>query len=377
MKTVTILGASGSIGTSALKFLRLHPDAFDLHAIAFGSNVEAARSICAEFGVKHVAFHDEAAAKEFGNPEGVSVYAGPKGVCELAALKVDTVLGAVSGSIGLPAVLCAIDAGNQVALANKESLVCGGKALLDRARAKNVPIIPVDSEHSAIFQCLLAGKPEEVHSILLTASGGPFRSWSAEQLKSATPDQALAHPNWDMGPKNSLDSATLANKGLELIETCYFFDVAPQDITIVVHPGSILHSAVQYCDGSVIAQLGETDMCGAIGYGLSYPDRIPTGLKPLDLITLGQLKFEAYDAHRFPAAELARHSLSMGQPGTLMFNAANEVAGKAFLDGEIGFTDIATHIEKCLEQGGTKFAADLSDIVKADKDAKTWAQSLL
>ncbi|WP_017932021.1 1-deoxy-D-xylulose-5-phosphate reductoisomerase [Robiginitomaculum antarcticum] len=372
MKSVTILGVTGSIGQSALRFLRLHRDKFSLDHISVGCNAEQAVAIAREFNCQSLGVADEAC--DIDLPDGVKLYRGAQALCEQAAQPVDVVLGAVSGSQGLPAILAAINAGNRVALANKESLVCGGTALLERARAKGVPIIPVDSEHSAMFQCLLAGKREEVHSIILTASGGPFREHSLEQLKSATAKAALNHPNWSMGPKNSLDSATLANKGLELIETCYFFDMAPEDVTVVIHPTSIFHSAVQYCDGSVIAQLGETDMAGAIGYGLSYPDRIETGLNPLDLTALGGLDFYPYDSVRFPAVDLARRAIHLGQSGTLMFNAANEIAGQAFLDGRIGFLDIARHIETALNKGGTKFKAGLDDIVRADAEAKSWCE---
>lgn len=375
MKSVTILGVTGSIGQSALRFLRLHPDRFSLDHISVGCNAQQAVAIAREFGCQSIGVADETCDIEM--PPGVKLYRGGGALCEQAAQSVDVVLGAVSGSQGLPAILAAIKAGNRVALANKESLVCGGPALLELARSKNVPIIPVDSEHSAMFQCLLAGRRSEVHSIILTASGGPFREHSLKELKTANIKDALNHPNWSMGPKNSLDSATLANKGLELIETCYFFDIAPKDVTVVIHPTSIFHSAVQYCDGSVIAQLGETDMAGAIGYGLSYPERVATGLNPLDLTALGGLAFHPYDPIRFPAVDLARRAIYLGQPGTLMFNAANEVAGQAFLNGRIGFLDIARHIETALDQGGAQFKAGLDDIVRADAEAKAWCEALI
>lgn len=375
MKTVSILGVTGSIGQSALRFLRLHRDTFSLEHISVGCSADEALKIATEFDCKSIGVADENC--DIDIPAGVKLYRGADALCAQAAQDVDVVLGAVSGSQGLPAILAAIKSGNRVALANKESLVCGGPALLSLARDKGVPIIPVDSEHSAMFQCLLAGKREDVHSIILTASGGPFREHSLAQLKTATAEASLNHPNWSMGPKNSLDSATLANKGLELIETCYFFDIAPEDVTVVVHPTSIFHSAVQYRDGSMIAQLGETDMAGAIGYGLSYPERLSTGLKPLDLTALGGLDFYPYDPVRFPAVDLARLAINIGQPATLMFNAANEIAGKAFLDGRIGFLDIAKTIEIALDKAGDKFTAGLDDIVEADIAAKAWCDALI
>ena len=377
MKTITILGATGSIGTSALKFLRLHPDKFRLKHIAVSRSVDEALAITKEFGCESLGVSDKESAKSINAPAALKVFTGEQGLNDLAAQDVDIVLGAVSGSCGLPAIMSAIKAGNNVALANKESLVCGGPALLDLASKHGVTIIPIDSEHSAMFQCLLAGKDSEVHSIILTASGGPFRNTSLDELRAATPAQALKHPNWDMGPKNSLDSATLANKGLELIEAAYLFGVSAEQIEVVIHPGSIFHSAVRYVDGSMIAQLGQVDMCGAIGYGLSYPDRIETGLAPLDLAALGQLEFIAYDKTRFPALDLARQSLAYGQGGSLMFNAANEMAGKAFMDGRIGFMDIARVIDLALSRAGDRFSADLSDVVSADKAAREFAHTLV
>ncbi len=376
MKRVTILGATGSIGTSALKFLRLHRDKFSLDYIAVGQDVSGALAIAREFGCKAIAVADEQAGAGHSDPD-VKILTGAQGVAELAALPADVVLGAVTGSCGLPAILAAIEAGNDVALANKESLVCGGPNLLKFADDKGVKIIPVDSEHSAIFQCLLSGRKDELEKIILTASGGPFRTASHSELEAATPAQALAHPNWSMGPKNSLDSASLANKGLELIETAYFFDVAESLIDVVVHPTSIFHSAVRYKDGAMIAQLGETDMCGAVGYGLSYPERIVTGLAPLDLPALGKLEFYALDDALFPAVSLARAAIRAGQSGSLTFNAANEIGGAAFLNGQIGFLDIARLIEQCLNKAGGKFTADLPDIVAADEAAKFFATEQL
>ena len=380
MRSVTILGASGSIGTSALAFLRLHPDEFRLENIAVNTDWQAAIKICAEFGCTSVAFADPAAATEFrkNTPESrVEVFDGADASATVASRPVDVVLAAISGSAGLPSVVAAVNAGNRLALANKEPVVCAGRALLELAQKQGVAVIPTDSEHSAIFQSLLAGKHSEIASILLTASGGPFRTASLEHMRAATPEQALNHPNWSMGAKITIDSATLANKGLELIEAAYLFDQDPQTVEVVVNPSSILHSAVQFRDGSMIAQLGKPDMRVAIGYGLSWPDRLETGVAPISLAELGALHFEEVDNERFRCLGLARASLASGTGGPLLFNAANEIAVAAFLKGRIGFMDIPELIEQCLDLGGTRFAASLADVVAVNAEALVFCREQL
>ena len=379
MKKITILGASGSIGRSAIAFLRMHRDKFALDAVAFGSGWEAAAAIVEEFGCAAVSFADAGAAAAFrasGRGGGCDVLVGPTAAAELAARPVDTVLAAITGAAGFPSVLAAIEAGNRLALANKEALVCGGPRLLERARERGSTVVPIDSEHSAIFQCYLAGRPSEVAKILLTASGGPFRTWSKEAIRRATPAEALKHPNWSMGPKITLDSATLANKGLELIETAYYFGIDESRIEVLINTTSLLHSAVHYVDGSLIAMLGAADMRNAIGYGLTWPDRLPTGVDLIDLGRIGRLEFEYVDDERFPCLGLARRALTRGQGGTMMFNAANEVAGRLFMKGAIGFTDIATIIDKCLSTDTARFASDLEDVVAAVGAAEAHAQSV-
>jgi 1-deoxy-D-xylulose-5-phosphate reductoisomerase len=379
VRSVTVLGASGSIGKNAIAVIRLHRDKFHLKNIAVKSDWRYAVELHREFGVTGAAFNDPAAAQAFREHVGAGceVFAGADAAARLAVDRVDVVLAAISGTSGFPSVVAAIRSGNRVAVANKEAVVCGGRQLLDLAENLGVDVIPVDSEHSAIFQSLLAGKPEEVASILLTASGGPFRTWSIEEMRMATPRQALAHPNWPMGAKNSLDSATLANKGLELIEAAYLFDHPESDIEVVVNPSSILHSAVQFRDGSMIAQLGIADMRVAIGYGLSWPDRLETGVGPLSLSALGALQFEPVDLERFPCLGLARASLRAGPDGPMLFNVANEVAGAAFLDGKIGFMDIAPIIEDCLEKGRGRFVAGLDDMEAASSQALAFCRSRL
>lgn len=378
MKTVCILGATGSIGTRALDFIRLHAEHFSLSSFSVGSNWEAAARIAAEFGCRRVAVHHPVAARRLREhlPD-LEVLDGPAGVESVAAAGADVTLAAICGSAGLPSVLASIRAGGQLALANKESLVCGGPELLDLAKMHDVPVIPVDSEHSAIFQCLMCGRADEVASITLTASGGPFRFSSLADMHAKTPDEALAHPNWPMGRKNSLDSATLANKGLELIEACYLFDVDEADVEVLINPNSVFHSAVQFKDGSMIAQLGQADMRVPIGYALSWPERRETQVPPISLGQLGKLEFWPPDHERFPSLDLARTALRSGQPGTLLFNAANEVAGEAFFDRRIGFMDIPAVIETCLERGGLRFRASIEDAVAADAEAKAFCAEIL
>jgi 1-deoxy-D-xylulose-5-phosphate reductoisomerase len=378
MKTLNILGATGSIGTRALDFIRLHADDFSLSGFTVGANWEAAADIAAEFGCRRVAVRDPAAARRLReHSPGLEVLDGPSGVESLAAAGADVTLAAICGSAGLPSVLAAIRAGGQLALANKESVVCGGPELLELARAHDVRVIPVDSEHSAIFQCLMCGRADEVASITLTASGGPFRFSSLAEMRVKTPAEALAHPNWPMGRKNSLDSATLANKGLELIEASYLFDIDEAVIEVLINPNSILHSAVQFRDGSMIAQLGQADMRVPIGYALSWPERRETQVAPISLGQLGKLEFWPPDDERFPSLGLARVALRSGQPGTLLFNAANEVAGQAFFDRRIGFMDIPAMIETCLDRGGLRFRASIEDAVAADAEAKAFCAGIL
>lgn len=380
MKHLTILGASGSIGSSAVAFLRLHRDKFWLKNIAVKSDWAAAMALCEEFDCASVSIQDERAADTFaGYLKGrrVTLMRGPEGAAQLAADRVDVVLAAISGSQGLPSVLAAIRAGNQIALANKEALVCGGPSLLDLAKKMDVDIIPVDSEHSAIYQSMLAGKKDEVSTLLLTASGGPFRSKTIEAMRHATLDQALAHPNWRMGVKNSVDSATLANKGLELIEASYLFACNEQDIDVVINPSSILHSAVCYRDGSMIAQLGVPDMRMAVGYGLSWPERFNTGVKKLSLPILKSLQFEEVDLEKFHCLTLARQALRVGADGPLVYNAANEVAVSAFGAGRIGLLDIPNLIESCLEKGAGNFQGSIDDLCSANDAARDFCSRML
>lgn len=377
MRSVTILGATGSIGSQAIAFLRLHRDKFTLENIAVGTDFEGAHAICTEFRCKRVSFADSEAAAKFREmwPSGsIEILDGPDAATLVAANNVDVVLAAMSGAVGLPPVLAAIRAGNRVALANKEALVCCGPQLLALAQERGAAITPVDSEHSAIFQSLLAGQPHEVRSLLLTASGGPFRSATVEQLRQVTPEQAMAHPTWSMGVKNTIDSATLANKGLELIEAAHLFACDQRDIDVVINPSSIVHSAVAFRDGSMVAQMGIPDMRVAIGYGLSWPDRLETGVDTLDLKQLRRLDFEEVDDGRFPSLSLARAALDLSPDGPLIFNAANELAVAAFLASEIGFMDIPATIERCLEKGQHRFVGAIEDMPLINLSAMAFCQ---
>ncbi len=378
MRLVTILGASGSIGKNAIEFLRLHRKDFTLCNVAFKADWQTALQLCAEFNCRAVSFADPIAAETFAihcRQADVSVLSGPEGAVELASEPVDVVLAAISGSSGLAPVLAAVRAGNRVALANKEALVCGGTALLDLARSNGSTIIPVDSEHSAMYQCLLAGNRHEVGSLLLTASGGPFRTSTIGEMRVATREQAMNHPNWSMGVKNTIDSATLANKGLELIEAAYFFQCDESDIDVVINPSSILHSAVCFRDGSMVAQLGRPDMRVAIGYGLSWPDRLTTGVETLSLSDLRRLDFEDVDLEKFRCLSLARSALRIAGDGPMLFNAANEVAVAAFMSGRLGLLDIAGLIEECLEQGAGRFTGSLDETPALAAEAMHFCRS--
>lgn len=380
MKNVTLLGASGSIGSSAISFLRLHRDRFKLKSIAVRRDWQSALALSREFGCKNVGIEDPEAARRFSAHSAagaVNLLAGPLSAVRLAADPVDVLIAAIPGAQGLPSVLAAVDAGNRVALANKESLVCGGPDLLRRAAQCGAPVIPIDSEHSAIYQALLAGDTAETSSILLTASGGPFRTATIEQMKQATPEQALAHPNWRMGVKNSIDSATLANKGLELIEAAYLFKCQEHMIDVVIHPASILHGAACYCDGTMVAQLGLPDMRAAVGYGISWPSRMETGIRKLSLAALCRLEFEDVDPIKFPTLQLAREALRLGPGGALMFNAANEAAVAAFMARRIGLCDIASVIDMCLHQDSARFHGALDDIPRLCAEAIAFCDGVL
>lgn len=357
-RSITVLGATGSIGLSTLDVIRRHPERFSVYALTAGTRADELALLCREFRPKVAVMADVVAAQRLADllsdlPD-ISVRSGEPGLCEVAsAPEACTIMAAIVGAAGLAPTLAAVRAGKRVLLANKEALVMSGKLFMDAVLASGAELLPIDSEHNAIFQCLPADKIRDpdgagITRILLTASGGPFREHSAEDLRFVTPTQACAHPNWTMGRKISVDSATLMNKGLELIEACWLFNIAPDRIEVHVHPESIIHSMVEYADGSVLAQLGSPDMRTPIANGLAWPERIDAGVAPLDLFTIGRFHFERPDLLRFPCLRLAAEAFEVGGTAPAVLNAANEVAVAEFLKGNLAFTDIPIVIERTL-----------------------------
>ena len=372
-KRVIILGSTGSIGTSALKVARDVPDRMEVVGLAAATSVEALARQAAETGAQHVAIFDESKAEALRNllPPGVKLYAGPQGLLDLVTgVEAEMVLVSIVGTAGLRPALAAIECGRDLAVASKEILVMAGEEVMNAARRKNVRVLPVDSEHNAIFQCLEGRQPGEVSRLILTASGGPFRTWSPEQIAGATLAQALKHPTWDMGRKITIDSATLFNKGLEMIEARWLFDVEMARVDVVVHPQSIVHSMVEFIDGSVLAQLSHTDMCFPIQYAVTWPERVPNTLPPLDFATLAKLEFEAPRRDVFPALDLARRAGTEGGTLPAVMNAANEVAVAAFLEGRCRFPDIWRHVAAVMDRHRVIPHATLEEILEADAEAR-------
>jgi 1-deoxy-D-xylulose-5-phosphate reductoisomerase len=385
IQSVAILGSSGSIGVSTLDVLARHPEHYRVFALAACSSVEVLVEQCRRFRPSYAVMTDERAALELRErlsaDRGLDtqVLAGSRALEEIAAHPdVDVVMAAIVGSAGMPSALAAAAAGKRLLLANKEALVTAGSLLMDAVETGGATLLPVDSEHNAIFQCLPSderARPrlDGIAGLILTASGGPFRGKSHEFLAQVTPEQACAHPNWDMGRKISVDSATLMNKGLELAEACWLFGVAESQVEVVVHPQSIVHSLVRYDDGSVLAQLGEPDMRTPIACSLAWPKRIDAGVKPLDLLAVGRLDFEAPDMLAFPCLRIARECIASGGSAMAVCNAANEVAVAAFLAGQIGFRDIAAVIEDTLAALPPIEPASLDEVEAVDCEAREYA----
>jgi len=382
VKGISILGSTGSIGLSTLDVVRRHPDRFRVVALAADRNDARLLEQCLEFRPALAALASPEAASRLAREVSrhglpTRVEAGPEGLAAVAAApEASQVMAAIVGAAGLGPTLAAAGAGKRVLLANKESLVCAGRLLMDAVSASGAELVPIDSEHNAIFQCLpqpgpVGRCPPGVRRILLTASGGPFRGWPAADLPRVTPEQAVAHPNWTMGRKISVDSATLMNKGLELIEACWLFGVTPDRVEIVVHPQSVIHSMVEYVDGSVLAQLGNPDMRTPIAHALGWPDRIESGVESLDLVAVGQLAFERPDTDRFPCLRLARDAAEAGGTAPAVLNAANEVAVAAFLGGRLNFTRIAEVIDSVLQRHEVRQVTSLASVLAADG----WARS--
>ncbi|MFO7305259.1 MAG: 1-deoxy-D-xylulose-5-phosphate reductoisomerase [Gammaproteobacteria bacterium] len=380
---VAVLGSTGSIGLSTLDVLGRHPDRFEVFALAARRNVDALLTQCIRFKPRYAVIVDAAASAklraELAHANATTeVLVGADALMEIAAHPdVDAVMAAVVGAAGLRSTLAAACAGKRILLANKEALVMSGPLFMQAVREGGALLVPVDSEHNAIFQCMGGDRPRGVRRVLLTASGGPFLRTSAEALRHVTPEQACAHPRWSMGRKISVDSATLMNKGLELIEACVLFDLAPSRVEVVVHPQSIVHSLVEYLDGSMLAQLGNPDMRTPIAHALGWPERLASGVESLDIIRTARLDFEAPDVGRFPCLRLARSAAEAGGTAPAVLNAANEIAVEAFLERRLAFVDIPAVIETVLSQHNTAPIASLEDVLSADEWARREARSVI
>ena len=379
-KKVVILGSTGSIGESALKVAReLGPEKMRVVGLAAGTRDEELARQAKEFGVEHVCIYNESRSKSLKDAlPGAKVSAGASGLIELATLaEADLVLVSIVGTAGLEPALAAIEAGKDLAVASKEILVMAGEIVMAAAARKGVKILPVDSEHNAIFQCMEGRKAEEVQRLILTASGGPFRTWEKEKLAAVTLAQALKHPTWTMGQKITIDSATMFNKGLEMIEARWLFGVGMEKVDVIVHPQSIVHSMVEYLDGSVLAQLSTTDMCFPIQYAVTWPERCPTGLKSLDFAELAKLEFEAVREDAFPAVRLAREAGLAGGGLPAVLNAANEVAVQAFVDQRLSFVGIAQVVEKVMSKMAGGAGQTLEELLQCDSEARRLAEEFI
>lgn len=397
MKNITILGATGSIGDSTFKVIESNPGAFSVTALVAGTNVDKMYQLCLKWQPKYVVMGTEQAAKSLSDKltahgSTICIDYGVDAMCEVSALsEVDMVMSAIVGAVGLRPTMAAIKAGKRVLLANKESLVMSGKLFMDAVKQYGAKLLPVDSEHNAIFQCL----PREAQStlgfceleqlgvsnILLTGSGGPFRYSPIESLADVTPQQAIAHPNWSMGPKISVDSATMMNKGLEYIEAKYLFNASSEQLKVLIHPQSVIHSMVQFKDGSTIAQMGEPDMATPISLAMAYPHRINAGVNTLDFTRIGELTFIDVDYERYPCLKLAIDACYEGQYATTVVNAANEIMVEAFLQHQIGFTDIALLNEKVLNKvcSGENLSdnLDIESLIELDGTSRILAREIL
>lgn len=392
-KRIVVLGATGSIGTSTLDVIAHHPERYRVVTLTAHVSREKLLALCLQHHPDQAILGYEEDARWLSNALSnanchTRVLHGEKALCAAAAAKnVDVVVAAIMGGAGLRPTLAAVEAGHQILLANKESLVMAGPLFTETARRSGARILPVDSEHNAIFQCLPMPKSttalhsqldeQGVTRILLTASGGPFRGWSHDQLDGVTPAQACAHPNWSMGRKISVDSATMMNKGLEIIEACWLFDLTPDDIQVVVHPQSIVHSMVAYQDGSVLAQMGNPDMRTPIAHALAWPERTTSGVAPLDIFTMAQLEFLPPDEVAFPCLRLARQAMETGGTAPVILNAANEIAVEAFLNEKVCFMDIPRLIEKVMTDLPTVAADTLATIFEQDQLARDYATEIV
>ncbi|NPB09285.1 MAG: 1-deoxy-D-xylulose-5-phosphate reductoisomerase [Thermodesulfobacteria bacterium] len=379
-RKIAILGSTGSIGRNTLDVISRFPERFEVVALAAGENVSLLLEQAKRFRPRLVSCKNEALAERIRAelPPGTELLTGKEGAVAVATHpEADLVVSAMVGAVGLLPTYEAVRAGKTLALANKETLVMAGRLVMNEARSRGVKILPVDSEHSAIFQCLSAGRISEVARLILTASGGPFRTRPAEEFRHVTPEEALKHPNWQMGAKITIDSATLMNKGLEVIEAHFLFDVPAEKIEVKVHPQSIVHSLVEFVDGSVIAQLGPPDMRIPIAYALSYPERLPLRLPRLDLVAVSPLTFEEPDLEKFPCLRLAYEALAKGGTAPAVLNAANEVAVEAFLAGRLRFDQIPVLVERVLASVPVSPGDSLEEVIEADILARIHAEKII
>ncbi|MEM6266509.1 MAG: 1-deoxy-D-xylulose-5-phosphate reductoisomerase [Pseudomonadota bacterium] len=380
VRSLTLLGATGSVGASTLDLIRRNRTGWRVEAVTANCSAEELAALAREFDAAIAVVGDEAclpALRAALAGSGIEAAGGSAALCEAAARPVDLTVAAIVGCAGLPPVMAAIERGGTIALANKEALVSAGEVMTAAVAQHGATLLPTDSEHNAIFQCLAGNQIEDVAKITLTASGGPLRTWTAEKLAQATPAQAVAHPNWSMGAKISVDSATMMNKGLEFIEAHYLFPVGLDRLAIVVHPQSVIHSMVEYKDRSTLAQLGPSDMRVPIASCLAWPQRMATPLEPLDLAALGMLTFEAPNENLFPATRIAREAIQAGGAAPAILNAANEIAVAAFLDGQIGFTRITALAETTLSRYSAAAPETLEDVLALDAEARRQATHLL
>jgi 1-deoxy-D-xylulose-5-phosphate reductoisomerase len=378
-RSVTILGATGSVGRSTLDLIGREPDRFEIVALTAGRDVEGLIELARHFRPRLAVIGDEQGFERLAGAlagTGIETRAGADAIVEAAGSGADWTMAAIVGTAGLKPAMRALEGGGTLALANKEALVSAGSLMMRAATAGGATLLPVDSEHNAIFQCFDRARPGSVRRIILTASGGPFRARSREEMRRATPGEAVAHPNWSMGAKISVDSATLMNKGLELIEAYHLFPLGLDALDVVVHPQSVIHSLVEYVDGSVLAQLGAPDMRIPIAFTLAWPERMETPCERLDLVRIGSLDFEAPDEARFPALPLARAALAQGGAKPAILNAANEIGVASFLESRIGFLDIASVVSEVLAVYDPEAPASIDEVLEIDREARRVAADI-
>ena len=379
-RRLSVLGATGSVGQSTMDLIRRNRSQYQLVALTANSSLDELVSLAREFEPEVVAIGRPELEEQLNKALSglkTEILTGAEGIVEAAERPCDWTMAAIVGAAGLPATLAAVRQGGTVAFANKECLVCAGRLMMDEVRKHGTKLLPVDSEHNAIFQVFDSKRKSKIEKLILTGSGGPFRTWNLDEMASITREQALKHPNWSMGAKITIDSATMMNKGLEFVEACFLFDMPADQVDILVHPQSVIHSMVEYADGSVLAQLGSPDMRTPIAYCLAWPDRMSAPVEKLDFAALARLDFEAPDEFKFPAIRLARESLSSGDEALITLNAVNEIAVASFLNGGIGYLDIAMLCEKALQTTTNQSVGSIEDVIQLDQQARILANEMI